>query len=222
MQLIENILKELPSFGTLLNSEIQNIIENSIIKEFKNSEIIFTPDDKCKTYNILLSGKLKAVNYSYSGKEKILNYIEKSQEFGSVWFYSNQNYPAYIICEEKTQVLMIDENILFDLFSNKVFLKTFFKDVSQRILNLSKSIELLSISNIKQRIVLYLLREYNLSKSNIINLKISKSKLASELGTVREVISRNISRLEKEGYIKILSENSFEVLDISEFEKIIE
>jgi CRP/FNR family transcriptional regulator len=69
-------------------------------------------------------------------------------------------------------------------------------------------IEELSFTTVRQRLIALILRlaqqDGASSKSGIsIELKKSHQELASELGTVRELVSRNLGRLQAEGFLQV-------------------
>jgi CRP/FNR family cyclic AMP-dependent transcriptional regulator len=73
-------------------------------------------------------------------------------------------------------------------------------------------IEDLSFTTVRQRLIALILRLAQTSvtrSSEGVHLELRKSQqdLAAELGTVRELISRNLSRLHAEGYLDVNGRN---------------
>jgi CRP/FNR family transcriptional regulator len=80
--------------------------------------------------------------------------------------------------------------------------------VGSRLRRLVGIIEELSFTTVRQRVIALVLRLAQTngkpSKDGIrVELTKSHQDLASELGTVRELISRNLSRLQAEGYLDV-------------------
>jgi CRP/FNR family transcriptional regulator len=80
--------------------------------------------------------------------------------------------------------------------------------VGSRLRRLVAIIEELSFTTVRQRLIALILRLVRASgtpsKSGIrVELEKTHQDLASELGTVRELVSRNLSRLQAEGYLEV-------------------
>src|ERR1019366_4387807 len=80
--------------------------------------------------------------------------------------------------------------------------------VGARLRRLIGIIEELSFTTVRHRLVSFLLRlgqkEGRRSEAGVeITLPVSNQELASHIGMVRELVSRNLSRLQTEGMIKI-------------------
>jgi CRP-like cAMP-binding protein len=77
--------------------------------------------------------------------------------------------------------------------------------VGARLRRLVGIIEELSFTSVRSRIIAYLLRLAARGKKSPdgieVQLPSSNQELASEIGTVRELVSRNLSRLQAEGLI---------------------
>ena len=80
--------------------------------------------------------------------------------------------------------------------------------VGARLRRLVGIIEELSFTTVRHRLAAFLLRlaqkEGKRSGAGVeITLPVSNQELASQIGTVRELVSRNLSRLQAEGMLKI-------------------
>jgi CRP-like cAMP-binding protein len=80
--------------------------------------------------------------------------------------------------------------------------------VGSRLRRLVGIIEDLSFTTIRQRLIALILRLAQTSatrSSEGVHVELTKSQqdLAAELGTVRELISRNLGRLQAEGYLEV-------------------
>ena len=73
--------------------------------------------------------------------------------------------------------------------------------VGGRLRRLVGIIEELSFSTVRHRLISWLLKRADGSDS--FTLGVTHQELAAQIGTVRELISRNITRLQSEGYIGI-------------------
>nr|WP_303048793.1 helix-turn-helix domain-containing protein [Marinitoga sp. 1154] len=84
-------------------------------------------------------------------------------------------------------------------------------------MNLSNIIDILIIKSIKERIIKYFSLLYKQQKTEIIYFK-SKQKIASDIGSVREVVSKKIKELINEGVIEEIDKNHIKLLNLKLFE----
>lgn len=183
--------------------KIIKLIKNSGVKylelDVKNKETIFFEGDECQKIGIVVSGRLSIVSYYSDGKEVIYNILEKGKMFGNNLIFSSEPfYRGDVVADEESKVLLIDkEEFLKAISSNQEILELFLREQSDFSKSLNLKIKLLTIDSAKERILYYL----TINK-NVINYK-SITKLAKTLYLSREVVSRTIYKLEKEGLIEI-------------------
>lgn len=183
--------------------KIIKLIKNSGVKylelDVKNRETLFFEGAECQKIGIVISGRLSIVSYYSDGKEVIYNILEKGKMFGNNLIFSSEPfYRGDVVADEESKVLLIDkEEFLKAISSNQEILELFLREQSDFSKSLNLKIKLLTIDSAKERILYYL----TINK-NVINYK-SITKLAKTLYLSREVVSRTIYKLEKEGLIEI-------------------
>ena len=129
--------------------------------------------------------------------------------FAELPVFDGGNYPASAAAAEDAEVLFISRRD-FQNFCREhpdVALKVI-AVVGSRLRRLVGIIEELSFTTVRQRLIALLLRlaesSGTRSKEGIqLELATGHQELAAELGTVREIISRNLSRLQAEGFIEV-------------------
>lgn len=183
--------------------KIIKLIKNSGVKylelDVKNKETLFFEGDECQKIGIVISGRLSIVSYYSDGKEVIYNILEKWKMFGNNLIFSSEPfYRGDVVADEESKVLLIDkEEFLKAISSSQEILELFLREQSDFSKSLNLKIKLLTIDSAKERILYYL----TINK-NVITYK-SITKLAKTLYLSREVVSRTIYKLEKEGLIEI-------------------
>jgi len=88
--------------------------------------------------------------------------------------------------------------------------------VGARLRRLVGIIEELSFTTVRHRLISWLLRRAR-EEGPAFPLGVSHQELASQIGTVRELVSRNIARLQAQGFIEI-SGRDVKILDIDGLE----
>jgi len=215
---MKSFIKSIPLFSALSDADIQFMIDNGLVKEYVKGETIHSPDEICNYVSIVLEGKLYSTKYSLSGKEQIVCNLVAGKCFGYPVVFGNLTYPEYIITETQSKVLYVHRDILMSLFDNKDFLLLFFEALSKKIKDFSELVEILSYTSVKERVARYLLNQVQESKPDNISLKVNKTRLAKELGSVRVVVSRVFKTLEEEGIIEQPNDQEVMIIDKNKLE----
>ena len=129
--------------------------------------------------------------------------------FAELPVFDGGNYPASAAASEDAEVLFISRKDFQDFCREhpEVGLKVI-AVVGSRLRSLVGIIEDLSFTTVRQRLIALILRLANTSttrSSQGVHVELTKSQqdLAAGLGTVRELISRNLGRLQAEGYVNV-------------------
>ena len=85
---------------------------------------------------------------------------------------------------------------------------------------LNNKIKSISLKNVRQKVVDYILQEYIVQKQLVISLKMNKEEIANFIGIPRPSLSRELSKLRNEEIIKF-DRNTITILDIEKLEEIL-
>jgi CRP/FNR family transcriptional regulator len=205
----EAILRKTPLFASLTGAEMNALAARTTQKRFRKDEQLFAEGDPCTGLYLVAAGKIRIFKLSPAGREQILAVEGPGSSFAELPVFDGGNYPAAASAMEDTEVLFISRKD-FQNFCREhpdVALKVI-AVVGSRLRRLVGIIEELSFTTVRQRLIALILRLAQASgvrSAEGIRLELSKSHqdLAAELGTVRELISRNLSRLEAEGFLDV-------------------
>ena len=189
-------------FSVLTPEDREYFEQNMEIKEYNKDETIFSPLEKCDYLSMIIEGQVKLCKYAADGKEQILSFLGKDDVFGEALVFEGGNYVVTVVAETNCKIGMIHREILLTMTQrNRDFTRAFFSELTSKIQLLNNKLEILSLKTIKQKIARLLLTLSKEQQRTDIRLPYSKQKIALLLGTSREVVSRNFSDMENEGYI---------------------
>ena len=205
----EAILRKTPLFASLTEAEMKALAARTLRKRFQKDEQLFAEGDPCTGLYVVADGKIRIFKLSPSGREQILAVEGPGSSFAELPVFDGGNYPAAASAIEDTEVLFISRKD-FQNFCREhpdVGLKVI-AVVGSRLRRLVGLIEELSFTTVRQRLIALILRlaqAEGVRSTEGIRIELTKSHqdLASELGTVRELVSRNLSRLEAEGLLDV-------------------
>ena len=203
------VLKKTPLFANLTEAELQGLATRTSRKRFRQGEHLFAEGDPCTGLFLVASGKIRIFKLSASGREQVLAVEGPGSSFAELPVFDGGNYPAAASALEDAEVLFISRKD-FQNFCREhpdVGLKVI-AVVGSRLRRLVGIIEKLSFTTVRQRLIALILRlaqaDGTPSKEGIrVELTKSHQDLAAELGTVRELVSRNLSRLQAEGFLEV-------------------
>lgn len=205
----EAVLKKTPLFANLTDTELHALATRTAKRRFQQGESLFAEGDPCTGLFLVATGKVRIFKLSPSGREQILAVEGPGSSFAELPVFDGGNYPAAASALEDTEVLFISRKD-FQNFCREhpdVGLKVI-AVVGSRLRRLVGIIEELSFTTVRQRLIALILRLVEASKTRSkegIHVELTKGHqdLAAELGTVRELVSRNLSRLQAEGYLDV-------------------
>jgi len=210
---VETILRKTPLFASLSEDELQALRRRVTTKQYGRSEILFSEGDACRGLFIVGRGKIRIFKLAASGREQTLAIEGPGSSFAELPVFDGGNYPASAAASEDTDVLFISRKDFQDFCREhpEVGLKVI-AVVGSRLRRLVGIIEDLSFTTVRQRLIALILRMAQTSTTRSsegvhVELTQSQQDLAAELGTVRELISRNLGRLQAEGYVEVNGRN---------------
>jgi CRP/FNR family transcriptional regulator len=206
-------LKKVPVFADLSEKELAFLAGGVVPHHVKAGEMIFSEGEPCKGLYVIESGAIKIFRTSASGREQVLTVEGPGQSIAELPVFDGGNYPASTAAVENSTLLFLGKKDFQALCLQHpaVALKVL-KVVGMRLRRLVDIIEELSFTTVRHRLAALLLRlakrkgvrtaggiEFTITASN--------QELASHIGTVRELVSRKVSRFQAEGVIKLEGKN---------------
>lgn len=185
-------------FQELNQDENNRLKEISSIKEYQKGNILFYEGEKPKKLKLLLDGIVKVYKSDSKGNEVILHFFQPQTLIAETAHMQKINYPATAMCETDCKILEID----YALFE-KDFLCN--PDISFKIIqSLSKKIKALQnviATNLTMDTFSKICRFIYENENHIGEL--SHRKIAAILNIAPETLSRNLSKLKKDGVIAV-------------------
>jgi CRP/FNR family transcriptional regulator len=205
MKNIDKFIGTLPLFKGLSPQQIQHIRGIVVTRKLRKGELIFSEGDDGNGFYVAVRGQVKIFKLSLEGKEKILHIFGPGEPFGEVPVFSGENFPANAQATADSELLFFPRQAFVDLIAHQPSLALkMLAILSQRLRQFTIQIEHLALKEVPERLAAYLLylsQEQGTSAS--VTLQISKGQLASLLGTIPETLSRMLSRMSSQGYIRV-------------------
>jgi len=202
-------LAQVGLFTGLSEEELNFLAQRAVARKISSGEMVFGEGEPCTGMYVVESGHIRIFKSSAGGREQVLSIDGPGGSMAELPVFDGGNYPASASAIENSTLLFIskqDFNALC-LAHPQVALKVL-RVVGARLRRLVGIIEELSFTTVRHRLAAFLVRlakrEGTRTADGIeLTLPASNQELASQIGTVRELVSRNLSRFQSEKLIQM-------------------
>ena len=163
---------------------------------------VFRQGDACENYLLVLEGSVKVFSRAENGREIILYRVQNGQSctLTTACLFASNPYPAEGITETDSTALMISQSVFNRaLAESEEFRQIIFDQYAKRLSDVIHLVESLSFGHIDIRLARLLLQLSTDSDT----IQTTHQTLATELGSAREVISRQLKEFEREQLISL-------------------
>jgi CRP/FNR family transcriptional regulator len=202
-------LARVPIFAGLSEAELAFLSQRTVSRRFPAGQTVFAEGEPCTGLYVVESGHVRIFKSSASGREHVLSIEGPGSSVAELPIFDGGNYPASVTAIDDATLLFVSKQDFHSLClaHPQVSLKVL-RVVGARLRRLVGIIEELSFTTVRHRLAALLLRLAKTSGKQSpagieITLPASNQELASQIGTVRELISRNLSRFQAEGMLTI-------------------
>jgi CRP/FNR family transcriptional regulator len=207
--ILAETLSKVPLFSGLTESELNFLAQRAVPRHYTPGQIVFSEGEPCTGMYVVESGHIRIFKSSASGREQVLSVDGPGSSVAELPVFDGGNYPASVAAVEDSTLLFVSKQHFQSLClaHPQVALKVL-RIVGARLRRLVGIIEELSFTTVRHRLVSLLVRMAQKEGSNApsgteIALPANNQELAAQIGTVRELVSRNLSRLQAEGLIQM-------------------
>ncbi|MBC2331033.1 Crp/Fnr family transcriptional regulator [Listeria swaminathanii] len=225
---ISKLLKLSRICQNLTDEQINRLIQNNLITfvQYDRNEILFWTDKKPKNLIILLSGNIAMGKNTHDGR-RVLGASNTSigELIGEVRLFSDKKlFWDYAVALKHTEVLEISCEFLLNPVEKHADIQIILMQNVMRVFVrkfefLSDKVRILSFSAARDRIAFYFFSMQN--KDQRVMLTETREEIADYLGIARPSLSRELGRLQDEGFIQMKG-NEVIILNQILFENILE
>ena len=190
---------------------------------FPRGTILLSQGDSVAAAGVLLSGKIKAYRLNRQGEENLQSVLGPGSMFGDMLMATdNGKSPVTVEVTEDARVLFVPFDSIMAAggeFGNRLRVNLL-HELSARYWALSRKLRYLSERSLRGRIALFLLDAARDQGGLTFTLPMTREAMASLLGVNRSALSRELSRMEKDGLVAVYR-GSFRLLSREELESCI-
>jgi CRP/FNR family transcriptional regulator len=209
----------LPFWGELTEKEQLLLTETTQLHRYIKGTILYHGGSECTGMEIVKNGRARVYINSADGREITLYRILDRDVcmMSAACMIKNINFGISLETETDCEIAVIPREIYIKLSEGNVSVKNFTVElVASKFSDVMWLLEQLVFSNMGQRLAAVLLEQSNLNHSHV--LEITHEKIAADLGTAREVVTRLLKQFQLDGYV-LLFRGKIKILDEASLRK---
>jgi CRP/FNR family cyclic AMP-dependent transcriptional regulator len=202
-------LRRLPLFNELSEQELEVISERVKRRKYEADEMIFSEGEACHELLIVEAGEAKVFKSASNGREQLIAIERAGNSLAEFPLFDEGRHSstARAIVETSLLELPAEHFRIICMQYPKVAIKVI-RVLGHRLRHMDGLVEKLSFSTVRGRLIAHLLQlaeDHGRPDGNRVDVELleNNEELAARLGTVRELISRNLGRLHGEGLIEM-------------------
>ena len=168
-------------------------------------ELLHPPYTEMRVFGFVLSGGVQACMDDAEGNRMIMAEVIPGVTFGeAVCFLKLKEPPVYICASAPSELLRLSPEALFGNVRDPLTLRlqeNFTAMLAARTLSMNDRIQVLSKVKLRDKLLTYFTQLSQAGKLRTFQLPMNRNDLAAYLGTDRSALSRELSRMKKEGLI---------------------
>jgi CRP/FNR family transcriptional regulator len=198
------VLSQITLFAALTDSEVQALAQRAVERRFAADEMLFWEGEPCTGVFLIVEGSVKIFRTSTGGREVMLAIETAPSSVAELPLFDGGSYPASVRAVEPVVALFLNKHDFQQICRQypDVALKVL-AVVGRRLRHLVGLVESMTFGSVTQRLARLLLETAHAAGSETFDLPMTQQELASRLGTVREVVSRNLARFRSAGLIRL-------------------
>jgi len=164
--------------------------------------VLFRPGDRCESYLVVLSGTARVQHVSEGGREIVLYRIGAGETciLTTACLMAGEAYSAEGIAETAVEAVAVPQAAFHDLIAASASFRRFvFASYGARLADLMLLVEEVAFGRIDVRLARFLAAHGGAAGT----VAMTHQDLATELGTAREVVSRQLKEFERRGWVAL-------------------
>lgn len=184
-------------------------------------EFLWLAGDPARGIHILVEGRINIVR-GRGDRMVLIHTVERpGQIFGEVPLLAGTVYPASAVCDRRASCLHVDlETLRAAARIDPVVMEVIARGLARRVVELVETIDTNTLRPVRSRLAAFLRDAAERQGERTVTTFGSQQKLAERLGTVREVVARELVRMRTEGIIESGERGRVTIVDPAALDRI--
>ncbi len=190
-----------PALGKAPERHVRDILSAGTLRSFPAGMLLYSEGDACSAIAFLLSGEIRVYKAAEGGREITLYEIGRGETciLNASCILAKTPYPANAVSLKEGSMFLVPADSFGRLMDTSEDMRHFvFEMMSRRLTTVMALVEEVAFGRMDIR-----LKEYLSEKAEHGVLLSTHQKIADDLGTSREVISRLLKDFERKGIVAL-------------------
>src|SRR5687768_511452 len=202
-------LKRTALFGEMDEKTLAALAARAVERRYERDELLFLAGEEARGLYVIVEGSVRAFRESLDGREQVIHVERAGATVAEVPVFDGGTFPSTVAAEEPTAVLYIDRRDVRRLcIEHPEIGLAALKLLAGRLRRCAELVETLSLREVGQRLARFLLAEARAKGAREgsgfrLTLSQTNQQIAARVGSVREVVSRALTRLQHDGLISL-------------------
>lgn len=195
------VLQKTQLFGGLDEDVLRRLAKKAAEKTLEHDEILFIAGETAAGLYVIAEGSVRAFRTGLDGREQVIHVERAITTIAEVPVFDDGTYPSTAAAEEQTKLYFLHKSdIRAACFEYPQLALAAARLLAGRLRRCAELVETLSLREVGQRLAKLFLEEavthgINTPSGLCFRLSLTHNQLAARIGTVREVVTRAIQRL---------------------------
>lgn len=202
-------LRRTELFRNLSYELLEKVAALTTARHFSRGQVLVSEHEEATGIYIIVQGEFRSVRQTGEGREQVLSTERAGSVIGVVPVFNGGNFYSTLIADTGSEVIFLKTRDLQDLCGkHDEILWNLAGALAHRVRHLAELVETLALRNVEQRLAQYLLtvgreRGVRAGAACVFELTLTRAEVASRIGSVREVVSRAFSHLQRKGLVRM-------------------
>jgi CRP/FNR family transcriptional regulator len=171
-------------------------------RSYSAGQTILLEGDPSRAAYVIEQGQVRVYRTSLAGREQVLAVLGAGDAFNltSVFQQASRNRASAEAVSDTSIFVIHREGLLATVRESPDLALALLRHLSDRLDHLTNLVEDLSLRTVRGRLARFLLRN---ASEGAVQRRWTQDEIASQLGTVRDVIGRSLRALEDEGLVRV-------------------
>jgi len=214
-------LAELPTFRDLPPDVLEALAGSAMPMTFARDDVLFLAGSEPRGWYVLLEGRVRVVRGGTGGRQHVVHTEIAGGTLGEVPVFGGGTHPATGVATEATVCAVFSRPALERAIARcPAVAFVLLQRLANRARRLVDRLDERSARSVQARLGEFLLERHAASDSPIVSTGMTQQELAEELGTVREVVSREMRGLIRAGLIVPKGNGRYEIRSLEKLRQV--
>jgi CRP/FNR family cyclic AMP-dependent transcriptional regulator len=198
---LTHLFGSVPYFSHLDATTLDAVAGSAIRRRYAKGQMLFLEGDPCAGLYVVEGGRIRLLRLSVGGKEQVVKLLGPGEFFNEVAVLDGGPNPVSAMAAIESTLWVIDRHRMLDLLGTYPALAAgVIENLASRARHLLSLVEDLSLRTVSARLAKLLLTQAG--EGGEAPRRLTQQEMASQVGTVREMVSRVLRGFEEKGLIR--------------------